>query len=103
MALLPTPLTLPPGLLTDARRRTVRHELQEADRYLSLTLTDRKAAETCERLEFAQAAIRDALRWIDENGDAVTVLVALDGIQVQDISSPAATHITLARLMLNWP
>jgi hypothetical protein len=101
--LTPSATALPPGLLTAARRRTVRHELQEADKHLSLVLMDGAAINTHEDLAFAQAAVRDALRWLDEICDAVAVLVALDEIKIQDISNPAAIHLDFARAMLRRP
>ena len=81
----------------------MRHELQEADKYLSLTVTDGGSANTQERLAFAQAAVRDALRWIDEHGDAAAALVALEEIKIQDISNPAATHVDFAIAILRRP
>ena len=102
--LTPPTVAFPPGPLTEARRSTVRHELQEADKHLNLALTENRYPETRrEHIEFAQAAVRDALRWIDDNGDPATVLVALEGIRIQDISNPAATHVDLARAMLRRP
>ncbi len=81
----------------------MRHELQEADKHLSLTVTDGGSTNTQERLASAQAAVRDALRWIDEHGDAAAALVALEEIKIQDISNPAATHVDFARAMLRRP
>ena len=92
--------TLPPGDLTDARRRTVRHELEESDKHLGLSLTEDRSPASRERLDFAQAAVRDALRWIDEGGDAAAILVALEEVNAQEFSDLAARHIVLARVML---
>ena len=92
--------TLPSGDLTDARRRTVRHELEEADTHLGLTLTEDRSPASRERLDFAQAAVRDALHWVDEGGDAAAILVALEEVNAQEVSDPAARHIVLARVML---
>ena len=92
--------TLPPGDLTDARRRTVRHELEEADEHLGLSLTEDRSPASRERLDFAQAAVRDALHWVDEGGDAAAILVALEDLNVQEISDRAARHLVLARVML---
>jgi hypothetical protein len=91
--------TFPPGDLTDARRRTVRHELEEADTHL-FTLTEDRSPASRERLDFAQAAVRDALHWVDEGGDAAAILVALEEVNAQEVSDRAARHIVLARVML---
>ena len=81
----------------------MRHELQEADKYLRLTVTDGESTNTQERLAFAQAAVRDTLRWIDEHVDAAAALVALEEIKIQDISNQAATHVDFARAILRRP
>ena len=92
--------TLLPGDLTDARRRTVRHELEEADKHLDLSLAEDRSPDSRERFEFAHAAVRDALRWVDEGGDAAAILVALEDVNAQEVSDRAARHIVLARVML---
>ena len=86
--------------MTDARRRTVRHELEEADKHLGLSLTEERLAASRERLDFARAAVRDALRWVDEGGDPAAILVALEHVNVQETNDRAARHIVLARVML---
>ena len=91
---------LPPGELTDTRRRIVRHELQEAAKYLALSIADDMSTKAREHLEFATAAVRDALRWLNEDADAAVILVALGEIKVQAIMNPAVTHLHLARDVL---
>jgi len=49
------------------------------------------------RLEFAQAAVRDALRWADDSGDCASILVALEEVWVGDLSAVAARHVEVAR------
>jgi hypothetical protein len=78
----------------------VRHELDEADKHLGLGLTEDRSLDSRERLDFAHAAVRDALHWVDEGGDAAAILVALEDMNVQEISDRAARHIVLARVML---
>jgi hypothetical protein len=88
------------GDLTDARRRTVRYELEEADKHLGFSLTEDRSPDSRERLDFVRAALRDALRWVEEGGDAAAILVALEDVNAQEISDRAARHIVLARVML---
>jgi hypothetical protein len=99
----PPTTTSPPGVLTNERRGTVRHELQQADKYLSLELAGCASINRREQLEFAQAAVRDALRRLDEDGDVASILVALEEIKIQDTKNPAATYIDFARAMLRRP
>ena len=42
------------------------------------------------RLEFAESAVKDALRRVNDSGDARTILTSLDGIWIGDLNAAAA-------------
>jgi hypothetical protein len=71
--------------------------LLQGDRWLAAALAGERDVGRMSRLEFAQAAVRDALAWATESADCTTILVALEGVWVGDLSPLADRHIEAAR------
>jgi DNA-directed RNA polymerase specialized sigma24 family protein len=82
---------------TLADRNTMRDRLQQADHTLAQTHAEDHNPASRERLEFAHAAVRDALREVSDNGDAAVILVALEAVGIGDLSAPAARDIEAVR------
>jgi hypothetical protein len=82
---------------TPAEVGSLRHGLQQADQDLAAALFVERDPSRESRLEFAQTAVRDALRWVNEDGDAATILVALEEVHIGDLSAAAARRIQLVR------
>jgi hypothetical protein len=83
--------------LTAEKIRRIRHELHQAESGLTRSFADERNAGRRERLEFARAAVLDALRWLDAGAEAVEILAALDEVSVGDMNSMAAERIEIAR------
>lgn len=75
----------------------LKSHLQQGDRSLAEALAGERNPGKVSRLEVAQAAVRDALRWADESGDCAIILVALEEVWVGDLSPIAARHVEAAR------
>ena len=75
----------------------VRDHLLQGDRWLAAALTGERDVGKMSRLEFAQAAVRDALGWATESVDCATILIALEEVWIGDLSPLAARHVEAAR------
>ena len=79
---------------------TLRDQLQRADQCIGKSLAeDHQNPGYKERLEFAESAVRDALRRVNDSGGARTILTSLDGIWIGDLNAVAARHIETARVL----
>jgi hypothetical protein len=76
---------------------TLRDHLQQGDRWLADALAGERDVVKMSRLEFAQAAVRDALGWATESADCATILIALEEVSVGDLSPLATRHVEAAR------
>jgi hypothetical protein len=86
-----------PLLIRPADLDKLRDHLQQGDHFLAEALAGERNVGKASRLEFAQAAVRDALRWATESGDCATILVALEEVLIGDLSPLAARHVEAAR------
>ena len=75
----------------------LRDHLQRGDRWLAEAIVGECDVGKMSRLEFAQAAVRDALGWATESADCATILIALEDVWVRDLSPLAARHVEAAR------
>jgi hypothetical protein len=75
----------------------LREHLQQGDRWLAEAIAGERDAGKMSRLEFAQAAVRDALGWATESADCATILIALEEVWIGDLSPLAARHVEAAR------
>jgi hypothetical protein len=75
----------------------LRDHLQRGDRCLDEALAGERDVGKMWRLEFAQAAVRDALGWATESADCATILIALEEVSVGDLSPLATRHVEAAR------
>jgi hypothetical protein len=83
---------------THTDRSTLRDQLQRADQCIGKSLAaNHHNPGYKERLEFAESAVRDALRRVNDSGGAGTILISLDGIWIGDPA--AARHIETARVL----
>ena len=89
---------------------TLRDQLQRADQCIGRSLAeDHQNPGYKARLEFAESAVKDALRRVDGGGDARTILTSLDGIWIGDLNAAAARHVETARVLCRaivrkaWP
>ena len=89
---------------------TLRDQLQRADQCIRKSLAeDHQNPGYKERLEFAESAVRDALRRVNDSGGARTILTSLDGIWIGDLNAAAARHVETARILCRaivgkaWP
>jgi hypothetical protein len=71
--------------------------LLQSDRWLAAALAGERDVGKMSRLEFAQAAVRDALAWATERADCATILIALEGVWVGDLSPLAERHVDAVR------
>ena len=89
--------------------RTLRDQLQRADQCIGKSLAEDHQNLGKARLEFAESAVKDALRRVDGRGDARTILTSLDGIWIGDLNAAAARHVETARVLCRaivrraWP
>jgi hypothetical protein len=82
---------------THTDRSTLRDQLQRADQCIGKSLAaNHHNPGYKERLEFAESAVRDALRRVNDSG-AMTILTLLDGIWIGD--PVAARHIETSRVL----
>ena len=86
-----------PRVIAPADIEKLRDHLLQGDRWLAAALAGEHDVGRMSRLEFAQAAVRDALAWASEGVDCTTILVALEGVWVGDLSPPADRHVEAAR------
>jgi hypothetical protein len=75
----------------------LRDHLKQGDRFLAEALAGQRDVGKMSRLEFAQAAVRDALGWATECADCATILIALEEVWVRDLSPLATRHVEAAR------
>ena len=75
----------------------LRDHLLQGDRWLAAALAGERDVGKMSRLEFAQAVVRDALGWATESADCATILIALEGVWIGDLSPLAERHVEAAR------
>ena len=79
---------------------TLRDQLQRADQCIGKSVAeDHQNPGYKARLEFAESAVKDALRRVDGGGDARAILTSLDGIWIGDLNAAAARHIETTRVL----
>ncbi len=79
---------------------TLRNQLQRAEQCLGKSLAENHQKPAIKvRLEFAMSVVKDALRRVDDSGEASTILTSLDGIWIGDSAAVAARHVEAARIM----
>ena len=84
--------------LTD--RSTLRDQLQRAEQCLGRSLAeDHQNPGYKARLEFAESAVRVALRRVDGGSGAWTILTSLERIWIGDLNAAAARHVETARVL----
>ena len=85
---------------THTDRSTLRHQLQLADQCIDKSLAeDHHNPSYKARLEFAESAVKDALRRVKDSGDARTILTSLDGVWIGDLNPAAARHLEITRVL----
>ena len=85
---------------THTDRSTLRDQLQRADQCIGNSLAeDHQNPAYKARLEFAESAVRDALRRVNDSGDARTILTSLDGIGIGDLNAAAERHVETTRVL----
>ena len=82
--------------LTD--KDILRGQLRHADHWLGWRLAEIRDRGNRARLKFALVAVRDALRAVNDSGDAATILVSLEQVSIGDLTIQAARHIEVARV-----
>jgi hypothetical protein len=89
---------MPPFTHTD--RSMLRDQLRRADQCIDKSLAeDHHNPGYKERLVFAESAVRDAMRRVNDSGGARTILTSLDGIWIGDLNAVAARHVETARVL----
>lgn len=83
---------------TPADKDILRRQLREADHWLGRRLAENQDPGSRARLEFARLAVQDALRRVNDSGDAATILVSLERVSIGDLSAQATRHIQGARV-----
>jgi hypothetical protein len=78
-------------------KKQLREHLLQAEDALAESKAREPNVDNRDRLDFAQAAVQDALRWLNETGDAATIQAALEEVMIGDLDALAAQHIERVR------
>ena len=79
---------------------TLRDQLQRADQCLGKSLAkDHQNPSHKVRLESAMSSVKDALRRVEDGGDARRILTSLDGLWIGDLDAVAARHVETAGVL----
>ena len=87
-----------PSTHTDTSR--LRGQLQRAEQSLGQSIAENHHKPLNKvRLEFAMSVVKDALRRVDDSGEASSILTSLDGLWIGDSAAVAARQVEIARTL----